>query len=84
MIPASYLFKTVYDQAWTEPAPETTAQPEPPVKGTLSPLRDWLLATFRRHTAPSGQMPSPSALRITTLWTRQPSPGSSASWYTAS
>ncbi|KKC34687.1 hypothetical protein [Devosia psychrophila] len=38
MIPASYLFKQVYSQAWEEPTAAAPIQKPRPIKGLLTPL----------------------------------------------
>lgn len=51
MIPASYLFKTVYDDAWTRPTPPAHQNEPPPQTGqptAIMPFIAAVLGIFRR------------------------------------
>lgn len=57
MIPASYLFKQAYDQAWTEPeTPYVTETAEKPQRGLTSPVIAILAALWSRRPQPRHHM----------------------------
>lgn len=54
MIPASYLFKTVYQQAWEEPEPAVTPNPQPSfISGLMTPLTGALEAIWTPRSKPA-------------------------------
>lgn len=50
MIPASYMFKQVYDQAWNEPENSPAAEPQQDhTRGLLTPIITVMKSLFARQ-----------------------------------